>query len=166
MKKTDKFLIGIVVGIVLLIAVAFAVALNKPEATYKAEDTPEGIAFNYLFALQQRDYERAYGYLSPKIIGYPKNVEAFEDDIRDYSWSFRDLEDGSLSLEIISVDISGQRAVVKIQSTNFYENGLFDSGQYTNTFDVILRQDQDGKWKITEADNYWLWCWDNLGGCK
>ena len=112
MKKTDKFLIGIVIGIVLLIAVAFAVALKKPDATYKAEDTPEGIAFNYLFALQQREYERAYGYLSPKIIGYPKNAEAFADDVREYSWNFRDLESGSFSLEIVSKILMASIALI------------------------------------------------------
>ena len=41
MKSTDKFLIGIVVAIVLLIIAALAVTLTQPEPTYLAEDTPE-----------------------------------------------------------------------------------------------------------------------------
>ena len=153
------------VGILALVVVAFAVALNKPETTYQPEDTPEGVAFNYLFALEQKDYERAYSYLSPKIPGYPKNAEDFADDIEDYSWNFRNLEDGSSSLEIISVDTIGKRVDVEIQVNNFYQNGLFDSGQYSNSFEITLYQDQDGQWKISEADGYWVWCWDDRDGC-
>ena len=55
MKSTDKVLIAIVAGIILLIIVAFVVALAKPEPTYQAEDTPEGVAYNYLLALQRKN---------------------------------------------------------------------------------------------------------------
>jgi len=78
MKNTDKFLVGIVVGVVVLVATAFAVALLRPKPTYQLEDTPKGVAHNYLLALQQEDYKRAYGYLSPTIEGYPTSAEAFE----------------------------------------------------------------------------------------
>ena len=53
MKTTDKILIGIVAGIILLIIVALVVTLSRPEPTYQPEDTPEGIAHNYLLALQK-----------------------------------------------------------------------------------------------------------------
>jgi hypothetical protein len=168
MKKTDKILIGIVSGIILLVVVAFIFALNKPKPTYQAEDEPGGVAFNYLFALQQKDYERAYSYLSPSMKGYPKDTDAFMDDIRDRSWSFRGLNDSSTTLEVDSVSINGKRADVKIQETHFYEGDLFNSGQYSNTFDITLRQDENGQWKIVESDSYWLYCWSDPKsyGCK
>src|SRR5262245_55998301 len=138
MKKTDKILIGIVGGIILLVAVAFAVALSQPKPTYQAEDTPEGVAFNYLFALQQEDYERAYGYLLPDLKVYPGDVDAFRDDILDYSWTFRSLDDSSTTLEIESADLLDQRADVTIRETRFYEGDLFSSSQYTYTFRMTL----------------------------
>lgn len=165
MKKTDKILLGIVAGILLLVIVAFVVALSKPKPTYQAEDTPEGVAFNYLFALQQKDYERAYSYLSPSIRGYPKNANAFSEDVRDRSYHFRDLHDSSYSLDVGSVYIAGMRADVSIQETHFYEGDLFYSGQYTSTFTMNLRQDKNGDWKIEASDDYWLWCWNHEKGC-
>jgi len=69
MKKSDKILIWIVGGIVLLVIAAFAIALVKPKPTYMADESPDGVAFNYLFAVQQGDYDRAYGYVSPSIDG-------------------------------------------------------------------------------------------------
>lgn len=164
MKKTDKILIGIVAGIILVVVVAFVFALNKPKPEYQAEDTPAGVAFNYLFALQQKDYDRAYGYLSPSIKGYPKNAESFADDIRDATWRFRGVNDSSTTLEVDSVDVNGKRADVIILETHFYEGDLFSSGQYTNTFNMTLRQAENGQWKIVESDSYWLYCWSDPKG--
>jgi len=168
MKKTDKILIGIVGGIILLVVVAFVVALAKPKPAYQAEDKPEGVAFNYLFALQQKDYERAYGYLSHNLKGYPKNVDAFVDDIHNRSWSFRRLDDSSTSVEVSSVEMTGSRADVHILETHFYEGDLFNSGTSTSTFVITLRPDANGNWKIVESNSYWNSCWDTPSGygCK
>jgi hypothetical protein len=166
MKKTDKLLLGIVAGIVLLVVVAFVVALNKPKPAYQSEDTAGGVAFNYLFALQQKEYERAYGYLSPSIAGYPRDAETFTDDIHDYAWTFRNLDSSSTTLEIDSFDVNGKRADVRVQETRFYEGDLFNSSQSTYIFDMTLRQDENGQWKIVDSDRYWVYCWNNKGGCK
>jgi len=166
MKKTDKILIGIVAGILLLVVIAFGVALSKPKPAYQADDTPEGVAFNYLFALQQEDYERAYGYLSPAILGYPRSLQAFKNDIRNRSWAFNRVRDASTTLEVEWAEISGELADVKIQETRFYEGDLFSSGQSTSEFDMTLRQDAKGQWKIVGSGRYWLSCWNNLAGCN
>jgi len=55
MKSSDRFLIVIIIGIVLLAGGAFALTLTRPEPTYRSEDTPEGVATNYLLALLKRE---------------------------------------------------------------------------------------------------------------
>ncbi len=165
MKNTDKFLIGIVAGVLVLVIAAFAVAFLRPKPAYQSEDMPEGVAHNYLFALEQADYERAYGYLSPTLKGYPASAEAFTDDVHDYSWTFR-LEN-STTLEVESTRLTGDRAFVTVRETTFYEGGLFNSGEYSNTFDVTLVQVAgSGEWKIISSDSYWAWCWDDKDGCQ
>ena len=164
MKKTDTLLIGIVAGILLLVLIAFGVALTRPKPTYQTEDTPEGVAFNYLFALQQKDYERAYGYLLPTIKGYPRTVEKFREQIRDYSWNFRGLEDTSTTLEIDSVEVNGRQAYVGIRETQFHEGDLFSSSEYSRIFEMTLRPDENGKWKIVDSDSYWVDCWSDSQG--
>lgn len=165
MKKTDRTLIVIVSGIILLVVFAFAVALLRPKPTYQSESTPEGVAFNYLFALQQKDYERAYGYLSPSIKGYPADFEAFAEDVRDNSWNFNGLDNTSTSVEVDPATITGQRADVTIKITYFYESGLFNSGQYTNSHNMTLLQDESASWKITASDSYWFYCWSDPQEC-
>lgn len=168
MKKTDKLLIGIVAGILLLVVVAFAIALSKPKPAYQAEDTPEGVAFNYLFALQQKDFERAYGYLSPTVKGYPRTAEKFAADIQNRSYTFSRLNDSSTTLEVASSTVTGGRATVRIRETRFREGELFNSSQYTYSFNVTLHRDNNGTWKIVNSDRYWISCWsDPQGyGCK
>ena len=168
MKSTDKFLIGIVVGIVLLVVVAFGIAFTRPEPTYQPEDKPEGVVNNYLLALQQEEHDRAFSYLSPDLHGYPKTVEAFIEDIRDHSYSFRLSDEETVSLDVISADVRGATANVTVQETRFYQGGLFDSGEYKDTFELKLKQDTSSQeWKIIGGGySYWAPCWEEWAGCK
>ena len=165
MKSTDKFLIGIVIGVIILVGAAFAVALLRPKPTYQSEDRPDGVAHNYLLALQQHDYTRAYRYLSSSLEGYPPSVEIFSGDIDDNNWQFDDLESGSTTLAVDSTSQSGERAEVSVRKTRFYNRGLFNSNQRTTNFEMELRR-KNGAWKIISADSYWLRCWNNEDGCR
>jgi hypothetical protein len=70
MKGTDRFLIGIVAGVVILVVAVLAIALLRPnQPSYEPDDTAEGVAHNYLLALQLEDYGRAQGCLSRSLPG-------------------------------------------------------------------------------------------------
>jgi hypothetical protein len=163
MKSTDKFLVGIVVGIVVLVIVAFVVTLTRPEPTYQPEDTPEGVVHNYLLALQKEDYERARGYLSPTLDGYPANADDFAEAVADYSWRFR--LDTDVTLAVESARVTGSRATVKVRESRFRGGGLLDNNQSTMLFDVELQLEETG-WKITDGDYYFATCWQNNKGCQ
>ena len=162
MRGTDKFLIGIVVGVVALVAVAFAVTLTRPEPTYQDEDAAEGVAFNYLLALQKKDYGRALGYLSPGLPGRPDSAIQLEDDIQYYGWNFR--ADTNSTLAIQSTSLSGMRAVVVVQESTFYGGDIFNTGQQINIFEMDLHLIA-GDWVIEDGDYYFARCWKEDDGC-
>jgi hypothetical protein len=162
MRSTDRFLIGIVAGILLLVVAAFAVMALRPKPDYRKEDTPEGVAHNYLLALQKEDLARAYSYLSPTIGGYPDSADAFADHVKA-GWEFSDLWDGSTTLAVDSARTTGARATVSVRWTHFYEGDLLDSSQYTSYFDIELRSEGE-TWKIVHADRYWHRCWEDPYG--
>ncbi len=161
MITTDKVLIGIVAGIVLLIVVALVVTLTQP--TYQAENTPKGIAHNYLLALQKEEYERAYGYLSPALEGYPASVEEFVEHIHDYPSRFRLGTDTTLSVGLAR--ITGNSATVTVRKSRFRGGDLFDSRQSTSVFKMELDL-KDSEWKIVDSSGYFARCWNQEKGCE
>ncbi|MGB1250217.1 MAG: hypothetical protein ACPG8W_06245, partial [Candidatus Promineifilaceae bacterium] len=84
----DRWLLSIMIGTVVLVVIALAIALTRGEKTYIEETSPDGVAHNYLFALEQESYERAYGYLSPELANYPANLDDFQHDMSSSSTRF------------------------------------------------------------------------------
>ncbi|MGB8648728.1 MAG: hypothetical protein WCF84_26055 [Anaerolineae bacterium] len=162
MRHTDRFLIGIVAGIILLVTTAFVATLLRPQPTYLAEDQAENVAHNYFLALQQQDYPRAYGYLSPTLEGYPFTVEKFARQIADNYWQFQSLGEPT-AREVQPARLIGDSAFVAVRETRYASNGLFGGGQYNNTFEVRLQREQ-GAWKLLHSDSYWVPCWTSGGG--
>jgi len=157
--RGDKFFIWIVIGVVLLVVVAFIVVLARPEETYKAEDTPDSIVYNYLLAVEKGDYERALSYFSETVSYPPEDVDEFADhlDHRRCSWKFGDL-DRDHSIFIEPAVITGTRARVTVQQTIYYRDVLFRGGQYQDDFQMRLKL-EDNDWKLIGGDNYWCECW-------
>jgi hypothetical protein len=162
-KKIDKFLLGIVVGAVLLVIVVFIISVTRPKKDYMPDNSPEGVAHNYMFALDQGDYPRAYSYLSRNIDGFPQDSEEFIKNIEEYSFSF-DLE-RITNFQFESVYSSEDTAIIAVDVTKFYEGGIFGSDEYTSSFEMNLDL-ENGEWKITDSDNYFVWCWRHEDGCK
>ncbi len=157
MQGSTKFLIAIVIGIVLLVIITFAVVMLRPEPTYQDDSTPDGAAHNYLLAIQNKDYERAFTYI-PEKYAYPEDAEDMAYTISKDSWPFDTNNDSSLAVE--SVNTRGEeKAVVTIRETTFYNNGLMGSGQSTNTFTLSMIL-EDELWKVDNGDRYWSSsCW-------
>lgn len=173
MKGNDRFLMGIVVGVVLLVIISFAVVLWEPLPSYRPDDTPEGVVHNYLLALQRQDYERAYSYLSPDLIHYPVDLAEFREDVEEWPWVLGLDDDVTLVVEPARI-LGDHQAVVKVQETIFISNGLFDTNQYTRPFSVLLERrgsqprpegSESDSWLIIAAESYLLYCWTQKEGC-
>jgi hypothetical protein len=164
-KSPDKLLIAIVAGVILLVIISFIVVLRQPEPVYLAEDTPEGVIHNYLLALQNEDYERAYGYLSPNLAGYPTTPATFASDVSQNAWQFG--QDGSDSaFEISGSKNYGKETIVDVTFTSFNRGGLFGSNSYTETTQFTLANESDG-WRIVHGNyRFWVQCWDEPTLCK
>src|SRR5512146_670980 len=63
--RQDRFLMGILIGIGVLIVAALVVFFTRQnQASYVAENTPDGVVHNYVLAILNKDYQKAYGYLA------------------------------------------------------------------------------------------------------
>jgi hypothetical protein len=161
-NNSNRLLIGIAIGAVVLIAIALGVTLLQPKQDYLPEDTPDGVAHNYLFALDEREYQRAYSYLSDTLPGYPENLDVFTESIEDSSW-FRVDRDSIFRIE--RDNSRDNFATITIQETEFYSGDIFGSNEYSRDFKMKL-QLENGEWKITDSDRYFPWCWQREEGCQ
>lgn len=158
MQNSTKFLMGIVAGMVLLIAVTFLVVLRRSEPTYQDDNSPGGAAYNYLLAIQNQDYDKAFTYI-PTLYPHPKDAEEMAYTIeRADVWRF-DI-DSDFSLAVESVDMRGDdRAIITVRKTTFYNTDLFGSGQSSTTFPLTMRLVED-RWKVFDGERYWSRsCW-------
>jgi hypothetical protein len=153
MKSTDKVLVGIVVGILLLIVVALAVTMTRPEPTYMDDGSPESATHNYLLALQKEDYARAYGYLSPTVYNYPSSTAIFKKTVE-----YRYFGSTNVNFSVGDVKLSGKSARVKVTRASFSGGDLFDTGQRIRTFWMELEL-EGNDWKLVDSDSYFANCW-------
>ncbi len=152
--RQDRFLIGILAGIGVLVVLSLAIYfVRRGGLTYGPEDTPEGVVHNYVVALQNRDYDRAYTYLAdfPNKPDLPRFRQPFS------SYQDRDISLTGLDLASSSISADGQSALVYL-SLLHGGNGPFDQGyRETNTADLVM---ENGAWKIRYmAYPFWSYDW-------
>ncbi len=140
--QRDRFLIGILIGIGVLVLVALILFLSRQgQSQYGDESSPSGVLHNYILALQKRDYERAYRYLAD-FEGKP--------DLAQFQQSF--LSNQGQSIDNTPVEI-GETVADELNQSAFVQmtlihgsRDLFDSGyRETNTASLVR---QNGAWKI------------------
>ena len=149
--KQDRFLTGILVGIGLLVVVALAVFFTRKDSqTYSAEDTPEGVVHNYVLAVLNKDYEKAYGYLAD--LEYKPTYENFR----------RAFLNGEVNPQNQAVDIGESEIVGDVATVDLeliYNNSDPFSTGYRNMMTADLVK-QNGAWKLTLMPQYNFWGYD------
>ena len=160
MRGSDKLLAGIVTGIVLAVLASLLVAVIRPADDDVSEETPVGVVYNYLYAVQTMAYERAYGYLSPSIECYPSSVEEFADELW---WWGHPSRLTTKSWGARQRTVTGERATVSVSEVDVGGGSLFESGPSLDEFDVDLWW-VDGRWTIVGMERYYGKEW--LYGCR
>jgi hypothetical protein len=150
--KQDRFLTGILIGIGVLVVVALAVFFTRKDTQeYISDSTPEGVVHNYVLAVLNKDYEKAYGYLAD--LEYMPTYEEFR----------RPFLNGNVNPDTTAVDIGesevdGDEASVEV--SQIYNSGDPFSSGYRDVQRAIL-VNQNGAWKLSNmpAYNFWDYSW-------
>ena len=146
--KQDRFLTGILIGIGLLVVVALAVFFTRKDTqTYISDETPEGVVHNYVVAVLNKDYEKAYSYLAD--LDNKPTYEEFRD-----SFLKGMVNPNNSGVDIGQSDITGDDATVEV--TLVYNPSDPFSTDYRDTQRAILVK-QNGAWKISSMPQYNFW---------
>ncbi|RJP51354.1 MAG: DUF4878 domain-containing protein [Anaerolineaceae bacterium] len=150
--KQDRFLLGILIGIGALVILALALFFVRKDEVlvYQADNTPEGVVHNYVVAIFQRDYEKAYGYLAEKR-DKPTLEQFREPFLQNY------INPDNTGVDVGEVDLSGDRAYVTVY-IQYGSSDPFSSGYRNEERAVLVKQ--NGEWKIEQMpSNFWYWDW-------
>ena len=146
--KQDRFLTGILIGIAVLVVLALAVFFTRSDAqTYVSEDAPEGVVHNYVVALLNKDYEKAYGYLAD--LDHKPPYEEFRDAFLKST-----LNPDTAAVDIGASEINDDTASVEVV-LGHNPGDPFSTG-YRDVQRAILVK-QGGKWKISSMPGYYFW---------
>ena len=146
--KQDRFLTGILVGIGLLVVVALAVFFTRKDSqTYASDDTPEGVVHNYVLAVLNKDYEKAYGYLAEL---------KYKPTYADFRRAFLngEVNPANQAVDIGTSDIVGDTATVELQLISNSGDPFSTGYRNTQTADLVK---QAGAWKLTLMPQYNFW---------
>ena len=147
--KQDRFLTGILIGIGVLVIAALAVFfIRRDTQTYVQEDTPEGVVHNYVVAILNKEYEKAYGYLADL-----DNKPAFDEFRNSFVTGILG-NPGNAAVDVGDSEVAGEDATVEVAMI-FNPSDPFSTG-YRDVQNAILVQ-QGGEWKISSMPTYYLW---------
>jgi hypothetical protein len=149
--KQDRFLMGILIGVLILILVALGLFFSRQGTqTYRTDESPSAVVFNYVLAVTQRDYEKAYGYLAD--LQYKPSYENFRQ-----SFFSGMVSPNNVGVDIGQEHVDGDEAVVEV-SMVYPSSDPFSSG-YSNVERALLVR-QEGEWKISSMPyNFWDYNW-------
>ena len=152
--KQDKFLLGILVFIGLLVIAAVGLFFVRNQApAYGPEDTPQGVLLNYALALQLKDYERAYSYL--QIANNEPTLEAFRQAFLNRQL---DISNSALQIGEVTDEDEGQTWVFMSVTMQYAGSGPFNPGWSNRGYAHLVKQ--NGVWKIADLPYpYWGGDW-------
>ena len=146
--KQDRFLTGILIGIGVLVIAALAIFFTRSDTqTYVSEEIPEGVTHNYVVAILNKDYEKAYTYLAE--LDNKPTYEQFRD-----AFIKRIVNPDNAAVDIGSSEITGDTASVEI-ALIYNPSDPFSTG-YRDVQRAVLVM-QNGSWKLSSMPTYYFW---------
>jgi hypothetical protein len=149
--KQDRFLMGILIGIGVLIAIALALFFTRQSnVDYVDDAAPEGVVNNFVLALYQKDYQKAYGYLQDA--EYKPDYEKFRQ-----SFAINPVENTNAGVRIGEVTLEGDHAYVAV-SVVYPGSDPLSRGYGSSEQATLVKQ--NGAWKIQYMPYpFWQWDW-------
>ena len=146
--KQDRFLTGILIGIGLLVIIALTVFFTRKDSqTYIGEDTPEGVVHNYVVAILDKDYEKAYGYLAD--LDHKPTLDEFRQSFLNGS-----VNPNNGAVDVGQSEISNDEASVEVAMI-YNPSDPFSSGSRDTQRALLVKQ--NGAWKISSMPTYYFW---------
>lgn len=155
MDSSRRWLIifAIVISILVITIVTLVLLTEGNEVALLPEDTPQGIVQRYLIAIQERNYQEAYSYISFDPL---QKIETYDDWLRMVTGA-QTSNQPEWKATLDKTTQNGDNATVEVAIDTIRPGGLF--GDLMSSQRIIFQLSKiDGTWLITSPTYiYWIY---------
>jgi hypothetical protein len=155
MSSSRRWLIifTIIISVLVITTVSLAVFTNGNEVVLLPEDTPQGIVQRYLIAVQEKNYQTAYSYLSFDPL---QKIETYDDWLRIVT-GVQTSNQSEWKAALNKVIQNGDNATVEVAIDTIRPGEPF--GDLTSSQQIIFQLIKiDSMWLITSPTYiYWIY---------
>jgi hypothetical protein len=155
MSSSRRWLIifTIIISVLVITTVSLAVFTNGKEVALLPEDTPQGIVQRYLIAVQEKNYQTAYSYLSFDPL---QKIETYDDWLRIVT-GVQTSNQSEWKAALNKVIQNGDNATVEVAIDTIRPGEPF--GDLTSSQQIIFQLIKiDSMWLITSPTYiYWIY---------
>ena len=162
-------IVSILFCITLVAGLFFFYQEGKQLKDYQVEDSPEAVAYNYLMALQKKNFSKAYDYLSPDLPGYPADLDQFIADLNDQELLPAYEIDPCVYIEEVKEQQDHTEVELRMQYYDPCLKGWWLEIENLSQTPGQLKLVQIGdNWKIVDANDWFFFsnCWADMSQCE
>ena len=155
MNSSRRWLIIFAIVVVALAVATISLVLltKENEVTLLPEDTPQGVVQRYLIAVQERNYQEAYSYLS---LDPSEKIESFDDWLRMVGEP-RIYDEPTWKATLGKITQNGDYATVEITIDTLRPGGPFENPVRSQQIVFQLTR-INSQWLITSPTYiYWIY---------
>ena len=156
MNSSRRWLIilAIVISILVVATVSLVLLTKGSEVTLLPEDTPQGIVQRYLIAVQEKNYQKAYNYLS---FDPSQKIKAYDDGLRMVIGEPLISNQPTWKATLGKTTQNGDNATVEVIIDTFRPGGPFEDPLRSQQI-IFQLSKIDGEWLITSPTYiYWIY---------
>jgi hypothetical protein len=148
------FIFAIVISILVIATISLVLLTKGNEVTLLPEDTPQGIVQRYLIAVQEKNYQEAYNYLS---FDPSEKTQTYDDWLRMVIGAPQISNQPVWKATLGKTTQNGDNATVEVIIDTFRPGGLFEDPLHSQQI-IFQLSKIDGKWLITSPTYiYWIY---------
>ena len=146
------FIFAIIIGVLIIATVSLVLLMKGNKVTLLPEDSPQGTVQRYLIAIQERDYQKAFGYLS---FSPMDKITTYNDWLMMVSPQASSQTVWKATLG--KATLYGDNANVEVTIDTIRPGGLFGDSQFSQQLTFFLTKTNNA-WLITSPTYiYWIY---------
>ena len=146
------FIFAIVIVVLVIATVSLVLLTKGNKVTLLPEDSPQGTVQRYLMAVQEKDYQKAFGYLS---FSPTDKITSFSDWLMMVGPQSSSQSVWRATLGTVTENENN--ATVEINIDTLHSGGLFGDSQFSQQINFLLIK-KGNSWFITSPTYiYWIY---------